>query len=194
MSHLGSCMTAVTILDSIYATKSPEEKVILSSGHAGLALYCVIEKYGGRNAEEIFEHHGVHPDRCDECGLAASSGSLGHGIGIAVGMALSDRRKNVYCLMSDGECAEGSVWEALRIQKEQELINLHLFFNLNGYAAYQEVDKGTLKDRLWSYEQLKNNFRIYETDVEELPFLKGQQGHYVTLTEETYKQAMEILK
>src|SRR5258708_998336 len=88
LSHLGSCLTAVDIIKEIYDVKKPEERFILSSGHAGLALYVVLESFGGRNAMDIFNHHGVHPDRCLDCGLDCSTGSLGQGLGIAVGMAL----------------------------------------------------------------------------------------------------------
>src|SRR3990167_9944167 len=147
LSHLGSVLTAVDIIDEIFKIKKPDEKFVLSSGHAGLALYVVLEKYGGKNAEDIFDHHGVHPDRCSSCNIDCSAGSLGHGIGIAVGMALADRNKNVYCLISDGECAEGSVWEALRIYKEHSLSNLKIYVNINSYAAYQKIDNQWLMNR-----------------------------------------------
>src|SRR3990167_1530072 len=108
LSHLGSCLTAVDIIKEIYDIKKPYEKFVLSSGHAGLALYVVGEKYFrdavdtcvSHSAEYLFSKHGVHPNR--DRHIDASSGSLGHGIGIAVGMALADRSKNVYCLISDG--------------------------------------------------------------------------------------------
>lgn len=148
LSHLGSCLTAVDIIDEIFKIKKPNEKFVLSSGHAGLALYCVLEKQQEDNciacndanqsipiyrtthscrrptAEEMFKHHGVHPDYCKECVIDCTSGSLGHGLPIAVGMALANRSKNVYCLISDGECSEGSIWEAFRIIQEYKLWNL----------------------------------------------------------------------
>src|SRR3990167_5750194 len=139
LSHLGSCLTAVDIIDEIFNIKKPDEKFVLSAGHAALALYVVLERYGGKNAEAIYDHHGVHPDRCDECQIDCSSGSLGHGIGISVGMALSNRNKNVYCLISDGECAEGSVTEAMRIKRERKIDNLKVYLNYNGWAAYAPV-------------------------------------------------------
>ena len=189
LSHLGSCLTAVDIIDEIYSVKKTGEKFVLSSGHAGLALYCVIEKYEGLDAEKIFKHHGVHPDRCKECHIDCSSGSLGHGLPIAVGMALADRSKNVYCLISDGECSEGSIWEGLRIADEQKLNNLKVYLNFNGWGAYKKIDRYFLKLRLKNFF----NVEIKETDVEQLPFLKGQDAHYKVMNEEEYKQAMEIL-
>lgn len=181
LSHLGSCLTAVDIIEDIFRIKKKNEKFVLSSGHAGLALYVVLEKYGGRNAEEIFLHHGVHPDRCNDCGIDCSSGSLGNGLPIAVGMALADRTKNVYCLISDGECAEGSITEALRLTPN----NLIIYLNDNGWGAYGNTD-------ISPYIHNKVIHKI--TNVEQLPFLKGQDAHYHSMSEEDYKTAMEILK
>ena len=195
LSHLGSCLTACDIIEEIYNTKKPDEKFVLSSGHAGLALYCVLEKHGGRNAEDIFDHHGVHPDRCSNCDIDCSSGSLGHGIGIAVGIALGNRSRHVYVLLSDGECAEGSVWEALRIAQEQNLTNLQVYVNINSWGAYKEIDANDLIQQLNLVFPLGSN--KYLTDVDYLPFLNQptpQSAHYKVLNEEEYKEAMEILK
>lgn len=188
LSHLGSCLTAVDIIKEIYDTKKSDEKFVLSSGHAGLALYVVLEAMGGRDAEEIFNHHGVHPDRCSVCGLSVSTGSLGQGLPIAMGMALADRTKNVYCLISDGECAEGSIWEALRIAKEQELSNLKVYLNYNGWAAYKGIECLDFSSRTIH----KPIPRISKKN--DLPFLKGLDAHYYTMREEDYKVAMEVLR
>lgn len=186
-AHIGSCLTAVDIIKGIYDTKKPEEKFILSSGHAALALYVVNEATGGVDAEKAFDHHGVHPDKCQECGLDASTGSLGHGIGIAVGYALSDRSKNVFCLMSDGEAAEGSVWEALRIARQLKLTNLKTYLNFNGYGAYDPTN----------LSEMPKVTETHVTNVDYLPFLNqpdGQQAHYHQLTENEYLHAMRVLE
>ena len=62
LSHLGSCLTAVDIIDEIYQTKEENEPFILSCGHCGLALYAVIEKHRGIPTERIFNEHGTHPE------------------------------------------------------------------------------------------------------------------------------------
>ena len=184
LSHLGSCLSAVDIIDKIYTHKKAEEKFVLSSGHAGLALYTVLERHLALNAENIWLHHGVHPDRCENCHLDCSSGSLGNGLPIAVGMALADRTKNVYCLISDGECTEGSIWEALRIAEDQDLDNLKVFVNLNGVTAYSEIDTYWLSQRLQMFGVPKEN--IIHTTVDQLPFLKGIDAHYHIMTDEEY--------
>lgn len=218
LAHLGSCLTSVDIIDEIFKIKKPDEKFVLSSGHAGLALYVVLEKYLGLNAEEIFEHHGVHPDRCVKCHIDCSSGSLGNGLPIAVGMALADRSKNVYCLISDGECSEGSIWEALRIIEEQKLYNIRIIVNANGWGAYKEIDIAKLFDRLnsvlkgkvsfflassiisswdnfnWSLRNEDTLVWVAHTSSEYFPFLKGQKGHYIAMNQEQYGEALGILK
>ena len=187
LSHIGSCLTAVDIIKEIYDIKKPDEKFVLSSGHAGLALYVVIEAYGGRDAEDIFKHHGVHPDKCDDCGIDCSTGSLGQGLPIAVGMALSDRSKNVYCLISDGEMSEGSIHEALRIRHELKVYNLKVYVNWNNYAAYKKVTEHYLP------YSLHVTVGIRETKSDYLLFLKGQDAHYYVMNEDDYKLATEIL-
>lgn len=84
------------------------------SGHAGLGLYHVLEALDPANvsAASLFQAHGVHAHKDRAAGIPCSSGSLGCGITIAVGFALGNPDKHVYVLCSDGECAEGSVWEA----------------------------------------------------------------------------------
>ena len=69
LSHLGSYLSAVGIIDEIYSNKNSEDIFILSSGHAALALYAVLEKYEGQNAEELFIKHGGHPHRNEKDGI-----------------------------------------------------------------------------------------------------------------------------
>ena len=193
LSHLGSCLTAVNIIDEIYKIKKPDEKFILSAGHAAVALYCVIEKYEGIDAEKIFEHHGVHPDRCNQCHIYCSTGSLGQGLPISCGLALANRNKNVWCLISDGEMAEGSIWEALRIRNELKLKNLKVYLNFNGWGAYKNIEEEAMGERL-AWFTYSTPIEIKATNVNQLPFLKGQDAHYKVMNEEEYKEAMEILK
>lgn len=190
-----SCLTAVDIIDEIYKKKDPDDPFILSSGHAGLALYVVLEKYYFIDAEEIWKHHGVHPDRCLEHGLYFSSGSLGHGLGAAVGMALADRERDIWVLVSDGECAEGSIWEALRIVEEQQLTNIHIYFNINGQSAYQEVDRLKLIHRIGAFldpfGKFELDYNIRNTEVD-YKILRGIQGHYKTLNKKEYKLLISL--
>ena len=185
LSHIGSCITSVDIIDRIYKVKKDQEPFILSNGHAGLALYVILEKYKNKNAEELWEKHGTHPNRDVKNGIWCSTGSLGQGLPIALGMALSNKNKNVYCLISDGECAEGSIWESLRIAKEQELSNLKIYLNINGWSAYEKIDKKYLIKRIKAFEF---PVEIIETNVNEYLFLEGLKGHYCKITKEDYEK------
>jgi transketolase len=190
LTHVGSCLTAADIIDKVYQMKQKGDKVVLSSGHAGLALYSVIEKYEGIDAEGIYNHHGVHPDRCDKCHIDCSSGSLGQGLPIAVGMALGDPKHNVYCVTSDGEWAEGSMWEALRIASDKLIGNLIILVNANGYSAMGSVDRDRLQWRIASF--VRENFpkvAFMKTDNPE--GLEGVAGHYKKLDDKLYKSLME---
>ena len=193
LSHLGSCLTAVDILAEIYLTKAPGEDVVLSQGHAGLALYAVIEKHHGVDAAMLLEKHGVHPNRDPENYISCSAGSLGQGLPIALGMALADRSKNVYCLISDGESAEGSIWEALRIKTLNKIDNLKVYANLNGFSAYDPVNGDFLVPNLVNFDpEINLRATTDNSYAYELPFLVGVDAHYYTMTEEDYNQAMGI--
>ena len=187
LSHLGSYLSASDIIDEIYENKDPDDIFILSSGHAALALYAALEKYEGKNAEELFLKHGGHPHRDEENGIYCSTGSLGLGITVAVGRALANKNRKVHVLISDGESAEGSVWESLRFIKESNLSNIEVYVNINGYAAYDKVDIKYLVDRLKVFLPTIN---IRYTSVNQYPFLRGLNAHYHVMSEEDYKSTL----
>ena len=184
LGHLGSYLSAASIVDEIYENKDPDDIFILSSGHASLALYAALEKYEGKDAEELFLKHGGHPHRDEDNGIYCSTGSLGLGITVAVGRALANKDRKVHVLISDGESAEGSVWEALRFIKESNLSNIEVYVNVNGYAAYDKVDVKYLVDRLKVFLPTIN---IRYTSVNQYPFLRGLNAHYHVMSEEDYK-------
>ena len=187
LSHLGSYLSSVGIIDEIYKTKNHDDIFILSSGHASLALYVTLEKYEDKNAEELFLKHGGHPHLNEDDGIYCSTGSLGLGITVAVGRALANKNRKVYVLISDGECAEGSIWESLRFIKENNLSNIEVYVNINGYAAYDKVDIKYLTDRLKVFLPPIN---IRYTSVNQYPFLKGLNAHYHIMSEEDYKSTL----
>lgn len=213
-SHIGSCLAVVDLIDEIYNIKKEEDRFILSSGHAGVALYVVLESKGIIKKASL-EHLHVHPDRDIETGIDVSTGSLGQGLPIAVGMALASRERNVYVILSDGECAEGSIWESLRIAYEQKLNNLIIFICANGWGAYDPVSIVDLTRRLKGFcpnlrvvnghseEEIKDILRkphsnypsviLAKTVSDQFSFLKDQDAHYYVMTEDDYSQAKELL-
>ena len=175
LSHLGSCITVLPILEEIYNSKMENDIVILSSGHAGLAQYVVIEKTsnGKINAEDLLNDMGIHPVRDPKNGIHVSTGSLGCGILVAVGLALADKNKKIYCIISDGECAEGSVWEALSFCNNHKLTNLIIHVNINGYSAYDSVDREYLGKKL---KVFLPSIIVHQTKNPD--FLGGLNAHY----------------
>lgn len=212
VAHLGSALSAIDIIEAIYSVKKPNEKFVLSNGHAASALYAVMERYGLLHDPHI-EELGVHPNRNLDLGIEISTGSLGQGLPIAVGMALADRSKNVYCCVSDGECTEGSIWEAVRIAAKEKLTNLKMIVNANGYGGYDEVDTDRLTVSLQSFglnlievdghdidslrtalllRTVKTLIIFAHTRVDELPFLRGLPAHYHKMTKEEYELALKL--
>ena len=187
LGHLGSYFSSVGIIDEIYSKMDKDDIFILSSGHAALALYVCLEKYKGQDAEALFLKHGGHPHWDEEAGIFCSTGSLGLGITIALGRAVANKNRKVWVLVSDGECAEGSVWEALKTIVEQDITNIEVHVNANGYAAYRNVDLVYLENRLKAFLP---NIQIHYTSVEHFPFLKGLNAHYHVMNEENYNEVL----
>lgn len=183
IGHLSSNLNAVNIIDEIYAKKRPQDIFVLSSGHAALAWYAVLEKYQDQDAEKLFHELGVHPHRKSGTDITVSTGSLGMGLTVAVGYALADPDRNVFCLVSDGECGEGSIWEALRFIQERQLINLHVYVNVNGMIAYDHIDRSYLIQRLRAF---LHRIEIRETDPPRWPWAQGVLTHYYVLKPEDY--------
>lgn len=148
--HIPTCFSVIEILYAIYssikhnpANPSWVERdiFILSKGHAALAHYCVLAEFGYFEAKKVdsfgsfMADFGCHADRFKIPGIEASTGSLGHGIGLAVGMALALRIKktdrSVVTLIGDGESNEGSVWEAVLVAESLKLSNLTIIYDNN---------------------------------------------------------------
>ena len=143
--HIPTCFSVVELLYTIYETMkhNPSDSLwaerdicILSKGHASLAHYCVLAKFGYFDVQRVYSFgaymsdFGCHADRLKVPGIEASTGSLGHGIGIAAGIALAFKiRKNqrrVFTIVGDGESNEGSVWEAIMVAVDKKLNNLNI--------------------------------------------------------------------
>jgi len=168
VGHIGSCLCVVEILCALYnrvlhipsAADPDRDRFILSKGHAALALYAVLALKGWLSKSDLESFCadgsllGVHPEYRVP-GIDFSTGSLGHGMSIAAGAALGARLqqsgRRVFCLISDAECNEGSVWEAAMFSAHHRLHNLTVIIDLNGQQALgrtQEVlDIPNLKER-----------------------------------------------
>ena len=183
--HIGSAFSSMPIILEIYNKMLPSDKFILSNGHAASALYVVLEKELSRDTSVLFEEMGEHPHRDLDWGIDCSTGSLGMGISVAVGMAIANKKINIYCLVSDGECAEGVFWESIRFAKYMNLTNLYIYINMNGWVGYDSINKDELAKEIIS---INNSIQIKLTD--NYPFENfGLEAHYMNLSDTVCQQA-----
>jgi transketolase len=171
--HIGASLSCLDILVCLFFDIMKEEdKFILSKGHAAAALYTVLAKSGRIPEAELESFYkdgtllGAHPP-CSRMleGVTFGTGSLGHGLSLAAGIALSNRfsgRKfNVYCVLSDGDCNEGSTWEAALFAAHQKLSNLVVIIDNNGLQGF-----GRSRDVL-CLEPLAEKWRAFNFEVVE---------------------------
>ena len=149
--HAGGSLSVADIMASLYGTVmkydplNPDwderDRFILSKGHSGLALYAALAASRFIPYDELAEFGTAgsrlmnHPDAHQIPGVEMSTGSLGHGLALAVGIALAGKMKNkeyfTYCILGDGECCEGSVWEAAMYACQQKLKRLVVIIDQN---------------------------------------------------------------
>ena len=177
-SHIGSCLSIVEILAVLYNNiLKKKDRFILSKGHAALALYCTLYQKKfislktlnsfGSNKSILMNHvsHKVN-------GVEFSTGSLGHGLPVAIGKALKfklNKEKNkVYVLMSDGEINEGTTWEGLLFASHHKLDNLNIIIDYNKIQSMDFINK------VINIEPLKSKFLSFGCNV------KVINGHNIT--------------
>jgi len=138
--HIGSAYSCTEIVDCFYhglMRRNPDESspdtFLMSKGHGCMIQYVILEEHGLLGRADLDHyckpdgHLGVHPDYGTP-GIAAATGSLGHGLSMACGMALAERGRHtdgsIYTVLSDGEMQEGSTWEAVLMASSLRLGNL----------------------------------------------------------------------
>ena len=160
-AHLGGSFSLIEIIVSLYEKiMDKKDKFILSKSHASFPLSVLLREKGFKTAFtthfEIDTKNGIH----------CTTGSLGHGLPIATGMAASrkiqKKNGNIYVLISDGECQEGTTWESLLIASKFELSNLIIIIDYNKIQALT-----TLKEGL-PLENLKKKILAFNCDCIEV--------------------------
>lgn len=195
--HVGSSLSLVEILRVLYddilridpkrADDPKRDRCILSKGHGCLTLYAVLADKGFFPLDELKQQCrpgaklGGHPERGHVPGIEASTGSLGHGLSIGIGMALAARMQRrasrVFVIMGDGELDEGSVWEAALGAAKHGLDNLVAIVDYNKIQS-----AGFVKDIL-NLEPLADKWRAFGFAVREV------DGHDVNALKATFQAA-----
>ena len=139
--HMPSALSLVEILKAYSEVQQKEDEIVLSKGHGCLALYAMLHLQGHVPLNEVLNFGkynvklGGHPDRNKLEQIYASTGSLGHGLPIAVGAAMArkiqNKKGNIFCNVGDGEANEGSIWESLLIAVSNKLNNLIVIIDYN---------------------------------------------------------------
>jgi len=167
VGHIGSSLSVVDVLAALYGgvlhaePDDPDrDRFVLSKGHAALALYAALALKGWIDERVLATFCGddttlgIHPERALP-GIDFSTGSLGHGLSMAAGAAVAARMqgsaRRAFCLLSDGECNEGSVWESVMFAGHHRLGRLTAIVDLNGQQAFgvtrDVIDPGDMAGR-----------------------------------------------
>ncbi len=184
-SHLGGPLSACDFLTALYyefinwdkdhADDPERDRFVLSKGHNADVLYCIFANLGLYPMEDLLKEYknylgrwGEHPNRFHNPGFEICSGSLGHGLPIACGMAMAGRidksPRRVYCLVGDGELQEGSNWESIMVAGHQQYSNLVLVVDKNkcqGNRLVREtINDDNLGERIasfgWDVREIEN--------------------------------------
>lgn len=181
--HPGGSLSAVELMAALFYTqmrvdpKNPDmedrDRFVLSKGHAAPCYYAVLGEMGFfdkaefKNFRQLHSILQGHPDAKKVPGIDASTGSLGQGVSIAVGMALGAKAQKkdtkVFALLGDGELQEGQVWEACMAAANYRLDNLTIIIDNNGL----QIDGSN--DQVMSLGDLHSKFKAFGFNVLELP-------------------------
>ena len=160
-SHIGSILSVADILAVLYGAVmnvdplnprwSKRDRFILSKGHAGAGVYAALAERGFFSKEILKSHYqngsnlSGHVSHKGVPGVELSTGSLGHGLGVGAGMAyaakLDGATHRVFVVMSDGECDEGSNWEAILFAAHHELANLTVIIDYNKLQSLKSPEE-----------------------------------------------------
>ena len=183
-SHVGAAFSIADILAVLYGggvlqhdPKRPRwegrDRFILSKGHAGAAVYATLAEVGYFPREDLVHHYqdgsrfSGHVSHKGIPGIELSTGSLGHGLGVGVGMAkalqLAASPARVFVLLSDGECDEGTVWEAALFAQQHRLDNLVALVDYNKIQSLAPVAE-TLQLEPFRAKWEAFNWSVRETD------------------------------
>lgn len=150
--HVAPAFSCTEIADALYnGALRGDDVFLMSKGHGCMIQYVILEERGILSREDLDLYCkpqgrlGAHPDY-ETPGIAASTGSLGHGLGMAVGQAYAEKLKGtstrIFCVLSDGEFQEGSTWEAMMMAANLRLDNLIALIDNNDFSGLERMSEG----------------------------------------------------
>jgi transketolase len=169
--HPGSTFSMLEIVTTLYhgGYVGLEDKVIISKGHATVALYPILKNLNVLPKEDWDNWGKGKPTslrvfgNISIPGIDMTSGSLGHGIGVGAGMAIADPHNHVYVVISEGELYEGSTWEALLFVAHRQITNMTIFIDVNNLIILGKTDDCLKLNSI--YQKLSGfDFDLYTVD------------------------------
>jgi transketolase len=161
------------------------DKFVLSKGHGALALYAVLAEFGYfsrdwiNNFASFNSDFGGHPDRLKVSGVEASTGSLGHGVAIAAGMAYAQKIRSttarVFCLIGDGELNEGTIWETLLVASQHKLNNFIVIVDQN-HSSDRAINPTSLTSKFDSFGFLTKEINGHNLDEVQGIYIESSSG------------------
>lgn len=197
--HIGSALSCVDIMVKLFYEILKDEDIFLFSKASGVATYyAILADKGYFPKEKLAEYLHNYPLPSKEVpGIIHSLGSLGHGLPVAAGIAYANPNKQVYILMSDGECEEGTTYETALFARQHKLKNLHVFIDYNCIQAcgwtFDILDLTTAFQFLNA--TLPNCQILHTTKGKGVSFMQDDPSwHYRNLTPELLEAALNELK
>lgn len=231
--HLGTGLSALDVLTYLYTTHlRPQDVFVLSKGHGASALYAMLHHTGKLSDTELASYYQdntllpAHPAAQAHASIRIATGSLGHGLPVTAGMAYSHHYllkpsdAHFYCMVSDGECNEGTVWEAAMFASHHKLSNLTVIVDANGLQGFGRTHE-VINMEPFVDKWLAFGYQVHEIDGHDFSAMqqafalrasrptciiartiKGKgvsfmqdklEWHYLTLDKKHYEQALHEL-
>jgi transketolase len=193
--HIGSALSCISILIDVYYNLMKGDDIFIFSKASGVsALYAVLAERWTFPKDKVAYYLKKYPLADSNVpGVFCCTGSLGHGVSIAVGVAWADKTRNVYCLMGDGEVTEGSLWESVLFARHHKLKNLKLIVDRNNLVACNSVE-GTIS----TFQPLHALAKLFPIDIrytikgDGISYLENKvSSHYMNLTKELLDKALQ---
>jgi transketolase len=180
------------MVDLFYKTLQKDDVFLFGKASGVATYYSILADKGIFPKEKLPYYLKNYPLPSVEVpSVVHSFGSLGHGLSVACGMALGDRKRKVYILLSDGECQEGSTYEAVLFAKQHKLKNLYVIIDNNSLQALGKTDD-ILKVDFSFFKRNLPNCRVVKTiKGKGVDFMKGYEWHYENLSEELLDKALK---
>jgi|TARA_Y100000310_G_scaffold202203_3_gene202343 transketolase len=185
--HIGSALSCVKIVEDIFKRKRKKDVFLFGKASGVATLYC---KLHGDKAWKYLKRYPLPHKKVP--GVTWSLGSVGHGLPVAVGMAMGDRTRNVYVLLSDGDVQAGTFWESILFARQHKLRNLKIYIDRNRLQSLGDTEEILGIDKALKLMKQLFPIKVVETiKGQGVDFLEGKvESHYINLDKHGLEEAL----